>query len=296
VSIQPNDERGAPRHYDDPLVANAPGSDGSDVGAVEDGQVRIVRAGGIFRNPSVFFTTLPARRHFLESADSPVPSQWGTFGPPLLGTGGIEELLDLAPPSLIRFYRIRAEVLRTVLVYTNDFEGLVGSEWNVPASIATTPIGARKFLGEFAGATAALQLSDLPPHTHLKVSFDLFVLKSWDGNHTDFGPDQFYVTLRGGSRLFSGTFSNYSPTEQSYPGAPGSRYPSRTGAVENNTLGYTHSNLGPADAVYHLTLAFEHTAATVTLDFSGVNLQDIPDESWGLDNVRVEAIQSPPPL
>jgi hypothetical protein len=31
----------------------------------------------------------------------------------------------------------------------------------------------------------------------------------------------------------------------------------------------------------------------VTLDFSGLNLQDIADESWGLDNVRVEAVRMP---
>ena len=65
------------------------------------------------------------------------------------------------------------------------------------------------------------------------------------------------------------------------------------GAVEVNTLGYTHPNLGPADAVYHFTLPFNHTASSVILDFRGLNLQDIADESWGLDNVRVEAINAP---
>jgi hypothetical protein len=58
-------------------------------------------------------------------------------------------------------------------------------------------------------------------------------------------------------------------------------------------LGYTHPNIGQADAVYRLTVTFAHTAPSVTLDFNGVNLQDIADESWGLDNVSVEAINDP---
>lgn len=103
----------------------------------------------------------------------------------------------------------------------------------------------------------------------------------------NFGPDTFQLSVRGGPTLIRSTFSTY--TRQSYPGTLTDNYPAITGAVEINTLGYTHPNLDPADALYRLTATVNHTASSVMLDFSSLNLQDIADESWGLDNVRVEA-------
>lgn len=286
------DERGGRRPYDDPQMPNAPGGDGSDIGAVEDGHVHIVGLRDPNQNPSVRFTSLPARRHFLEYRDSDISATWKPAGGPLLGRGIIEELSDTAAWGSPRFYRVRAEIETRTLVYATDFEGQIGSEWNLPARTAITPVGARKFLGEFGSETVALTLQNLPAHTKLAVSFDLYILKSWDGDRTDFGPDQFYFQLHDGPRLFAGTFSNYSPN-QSYPGPSGASYPGRTKAIENNTLGYTHPNIGPADAVYRLSFTFAHADPSVALEFLGVNLQDTTDESWGLDNVHVEAIKSP---
>lgn len=191
-----------------------------------------------------------------------------------------------------RFYRARGVPVTTQLVYFNDFETTVGSEWSFPRSISTSPQGARRFLGQFTSVTKSLTLANLPPHTHLKVSLQLFILKSWDGNLTDFGPDRWSLSVRDGVTLIDTTFSNYDPT-QGYPGGLTDNYPSKTGAEEKNTLGYTHSVLGVADAVYDLTFSFHHSQAAVIFDFRGINLQDSTDESWGIDNVRVEAINAP---
>jgi hypothetical protein len=48
-----------------------------------------------------------------------------------------------------------------------------------------------------------------------------------------------------------------------------------------NTLGYS------TDSVYHLSFTFSHSASTLQLNFSGTGLEDIFNESWGLDNVEV---------
>ena len=178
------------------------------------------------------------------------------------------------------------------VVYANDFEGAVGGEWSVPQAVSTTPVGARRFLGEFGSTVATLQLANLPAHTHLSVSFDLFILKSWDGNRTDFGPDRWTLSLRDGPTLVDTTFSQDPTGTQGYPGSFGASYPGRTGIAEHSTLGYTFGG-ELADSVYWLKATFQHTAADVTIDFRGLNLQDISDESWGLDNVRVEAIRLP---
>jgi hypothetical protein len=111
-------------------------------------------------------------------------------------------------------------------------------------------------------------------------------------NRTDFGPDRWTLSVRGGATLVDTTFTQDPAGTQAYPGSFGASYPGLTGAAEHNTLGYSFG-VGPADSVYRLTATFDHASSSVTLDFSGVNLQDIADESWGLDNLRVEAITLP---
>jgi hypothetical protein len=46
--------------------------------------------------------------------------------------------------------------------------------------------------------TVTLTLNGLAPHTLATVSFDLCVLKSWDGNNPNYGPDRWTVSVRGG--------------------------------------------------------------------------------------------------
>ena len=67
------------------------------------------------------------------------------------------------------------------VLYSNDFEGAVGNEWS-HTSTSTTPTGNRNFLGEFNPQTVTFTLNDLPTHSELNVSFDLFILRSWDGS------------------------------------------------------------------------------------------------------------------
>ena len=72
-------------------------------------------------------------------------------------------------------------------VYFNDFQGAVGGEWS-QTSITAAPnpdyAGNRKFLGEFGNNVVSLTLNNLPTHTQLSLSFQLYLIRSWDGNDT----------------------------------------------------------------------------------------------------------------
>jgi hypothetical protein len=151
------DQRGAPRVYDDPRIPNAPGGDGSDIGAVEDGLLRIVGLRDPNQTPKILITTLPARTHLLEVEDALGSSGWMWKGATLFAQGGIEEIADTSAPALTRFYRVRAHAIATRLVYTHDFETAPGPEWNT-SRVSATPMGARRFLGEFATELVTLQL------------------------------------------------------------------------------------------------------------------------------------------
>jgi hypothetical protein len=193
-----------------------------------------------------------------------------------------------------------------ILLYRQDFETPAGSEWCLLRQ-DITPTG-RGFLGQFSNETACLLLKDIPQHTWLKVSFDLYLIRSWNGNQEYWGPpspnapglpgaeslspdwvvgpDRFQIRADGRS-LLGTTFANYPGFPQAYPGSyPGVDYPTQTGAAEVNTLGYNFDS-SPMDSVYHLNLVFQHSSSQLELDFSALGLQEVTNESWGLDNLQV---------
>lgn len=175
--------------------------------------------------------------------------------------------------------------------YFNDFEGNPASwtEWNYQWQ-ATTPSG-RKFLGIFDNHTATLTLPAVPAGTPVSLDFDLFILRSWDGNSGP-GPDYWDLAF-GSTTLLHTTFSNDFGNYQSYPGNYPANNSPRTGAVENNTLGYGTGGWG--DSVYHLTYNLTAAGGPLVFKFTGSNLQGWNDEGWGLDNVRVSAAVVPGP-
>jgi uncharacterized protein (TIGR03437 family) len=172
-------------------------------------------------------------------------------------------------------------------------------------AVAASPKGGARFLGEFGGPvivaappydpqhfvrvdeTVTLTLRNLKPHTMLTVAFDLYVLKSWDGDNQTYGVDRWSLRVQGGPTLLDTTFSNNPKTgndlsQQDYPIA---RSAQQTGAASVNTLGYTFYG----DSIYHFTFNFPHMGDTLILNFSSSLYEGkgIDDESWGLDNVRV---------
>lgn len=184
-----------------------------------------------------------------------------------------------------------------------DFETPSSVEWSRQAT-ATSPSG-RRFLGEFSNETVRLQLSNLPPHSALTVGFDLFLVRSWDGNATSFpqyGPDVFKLAVGGfffPATLMQTTFSTSPAGEleqrQAYPGThPGGNYPPNKNTAEKpNSLGYVATlpdGSSPRDAVYRFSVTIPHIETLLDLDFSASGLQDLGDESWGLDDVEVRAI------
>ena len=158
-------------------------------------------------------------------------------------------------------------VMADVTIYSNDFEGGVGAEWLMLAEGATqwvtpptsvTPGSNDGFLGEFSNGMVTLTLTNLPAHSEVTLSMDLFIIRSWDGNFAEDsrGPD-FWGSVVGnvpsdpsdmGQWDSVTTFSNWHPDtgpHQAYPQVYGvGDNPARTGAAENNTLGYYFDNEG----------------------------------------------------
>lgn len=190
---------------------------------------------------------------------------------------------------------------RAEVVYFNDFENTSDplTEWSDKREVKTTPGTIEhpidRFLGEFGltcTSNVTLSLDNLPPHNRAKVSFDLYIIRSWDGNAN---PDLWTLDVNDGPliHLIHTSFSNChwctgDSLRQSYPGGyPTDDYPLRTGATEVDTLGYIIGGY-EADSVYRLSFDFDHTEENLILNFIGGSNQPCGDESWGLDNVQVE--------
>jgi len=166
-------------------------------------------------------------------------------------------------------------------------------------TISKTPIGGRLFLGEFSNRPILLNLVDLPDHKEIAISFDLFIIRTMDGNDSrpPNGPDIWSLGILDGPTIIQTTFWNATPDDnprlkiQAYPGEyPGGHNEGYTGAVEKNSLGYTFPVRGqnvPLDSVYRLRFTFNHTGRAVLFRFAGQGMQTTDDESWGITNVRV---------
>ncbi|MGE0859779.1 MAG: hypothetical protein AB7I01_11025 [Gammaproteobacteria bacterium] len=215
--------------------------------------------------------------------------------------------------------------------YSTDFQGGVGAEWSISTfgglGLDVAPADAnRLFLGRndgvnlgFSNDVVTLNLGGLAAHDKVTVSFDVYVINSWDGNgplgNFCCGPDMFGVSLAdvtpGSATGLLTTFSNINASErpevgatgalqsypQPFPNLPGS--PAFSGALEVGTLGYDFfldgGGPGDDDSVYRISLTFDHTDSNLSLSFFGVGLQELTDESWGLDNVSV-SLSAPAPV
>ncbi|HUU21123.1 MAG TPA: formylglycine-generating enzyme family protein, partial [Phycisphaerae bacterium] len=190
----------------------------------------------------------------------------------------------------------REELKDPRIVYFADFAKGAGAEWS-NRKTERTLAGGDRYLGQFRNRQVHLRLGDLPGHKYVRVSIDLYVLMAWDGSSEVWGPSTWWLKVDGGPALLRTTFANMSwppgqcfPCEFPYGGA----CPIQTGAVRVGALGYLHKGSRHAsDAVYSLRFAFPHTGDRLGLTFAGENLMLDDDESWGLDNVKVELLPAP---
>jgi hypothetical protein len=169
----------------------------------------------------------------------PISYQWQLNGTNIIGATNTTLTLNSVQPSDAGNYTVvvtnasgsvtshlatltvTASSAIPVVVYTNDFEGAVGAEWS-NSKTETTPVGNRKFLGQFSNQTVSFTLTNLPTHNIAVVSFDLLVIRSWDGYLTNnpgdqsvIGPDFWQANVSGARYWCARRF----PTTKRKPGS-----------------------------------------------------------------------------
>jgi len=167
-----------------------------------------------------------------------------------------------------------------LLAFEDDFEGFEDfeGEWSNREINADYVDIFTEFLGRFGNETIRLILNDLPAHTAVDLHFDLYLLDSWDGDNQEYGPDYFRVGSGSSlTNLLNETFSSF--------GTPPN--PAYQAASFGTNLGFNQER---DDTIYRNLnngFSFAHTGHSLILSFSGSGLQDLQDESWGIDNVQL---------
>jgi len=152
-------------------------------------------------------------------------------------------------------------------------------------------------LGPASNDAASLKLVDLPKHEAVRVRVVLMLRGFWDGEafadakRQVIGPDQWGMRLVGGPTLIHTTFSYDGDHLQSFP------RPWRQPGVKRATGAAKHGHTavdgkGHSYARYVLTCTLPHQARSLTLRCYGEGLD--PDETWSLEQVRVETLDALP--
>jgi uncharacterized protein (TIGR03382 family) len=204
-------------------------------------------------------------------------------------------------------------VAQTTL-YSNDFEsGVRGPEWSTNTTIIHHQNFTR-FVGRYSqnesvtltltapqvpsgggsggsggstggssgGSTGGPAGGDSTLYNTFLLSFDLYVLDSWDGDLTPHGPDAFQIWVNG-IKHYDHTFAN-----------------------QHQYQSFRAPDIGPAhmgfnglymDSIYRqIAVPFEiGSAETISIKFRSQGLLHLDDESWGIDNVRVTYTTVPSP-
>jgi len=207
-----------------------------------------------------------------------------------------------------------------VLFYENKFDGNeFGTATWANNRLTTSPAMAgytqETFLGEYGneqlnfGFTAPDITAVDEAHNFVKVTFDLYILRSWDGQaNALYGSDLWRMLMIGANQeqslLLEYSFSNFNDTpdqiensRQSYP------FPyqwnltteGRSGAKAINALSYEFRGV-VRNTTYEISYYLPRTVDPVSLGFSASGLQVIDDESWGIDNMKVEMCVLDPQL
>jgi PEP-CTERM motif-containing protein len=191
-----------------------------------------------------------------------------------------------------------------IQVFYTDFNTSLAPEIS-PGSATLTPVQGYaglgpvgdqfggNFLRSATGNTVTLNLSGLPAHDTITLEFLFAAIDSLDGTGV-FPAGDFFKIVFDGATLFSESFANAAPGQiQSYVPPPGVEL------ARHVDLGFTDPGATfPAsfytDSAYNLGADplfanFAHVGSTATIEFFifGPGNQDLADESWAMDNLRV---------
>ncbi len=153
------------------------------------------------------------------------------------------------------------------------------------------------FLRSMTGNVVTLNLTGLQAHSAIGVGFLFAAIDSLDGTGPNFPEGDYFKVTLDGQTIFRESFANATPGQvQSYVPPAGGELARRV------DLGFSGPGSFYTDSAYNLAIdprfsSIAHTGSTATFTFQieGEGNQDLNDESWAMDNLRVSVSAVPEP-
>lgn len=201
--------------------------------------------------------------------------------------------------AVVSFFSCTETLESEKVVYTNNFSdlNLEGFENGRLFIFQNDTV-----VGYYHNEEIAVNLTGLPSHNLLKVTLEILIHDTWDGNSPDGvgGPDQWFFGVDN-EEIFRTTFSN-TPCEstyclyQSYPETFTKTNRPKTGAIQTNMPGLCLFGAFPNYTTrYSISKIIGHSNSSTRIymnsDLVSKNSPDpLCDESWSLAEVTVEAL------
>jgi len=186
------------------------------------------------------------------------------------------------------------------IVYQNDFEnddlsnierGVINTFYFINGTALHT-----KVLGMYNNGSFVIRLNNLSAHKMVRITFDLNIHDTWDGNFTGGGwdgPDTWQMNVNGVPYIYT-TFSN-STYIQSYPGRfPSFQHPKSYGMADMpGACTWIGENTGTTQ--YKIEKFIPHTESDLVLECLDKLIQrnsvdPLCDESWSADNLVISIL------
>lgn len=191
------------------------------------------------------------------------------------------------------------DILEDVLIYSNDFTTL--DSRNIKSNVGFGEFNDEFVLGFFHNESFTLKFNDLPTHNTVRVTIDLYIHDSWDGNSQGVGGPDVWKMLVDNELIVNTTFSNSlcEPAYclyQSFPENGLRQFEPKTGAVMTNLPGRCqYTGVTGWTTKYRITHLVPHQNQTLTITCLDELMQSNAinpkcDESWSVSKIEVSVL------
>lgn len=201
--------------------------------------------------------------------------------------------------AFVIFSSCQQELLEELQVYYNDFSTL--DSRSIQTDIGFSEYNNEMVLGYFHNESFTLRLLELPPHNMIRITIDIYVHDSWDGNTPGVGGPDIWKMIVDKKEIVKTTFSN-SVCEsayclyQSYPENFIRQFEPKTGALVTNLPGLCqYAGVRGWTTKYRISHLIPHNNRTISIQFLDELVQENVmnprcDESWSVSKIELNAL------
>ncbi len=164
--------------------------------------------------------------------------------------------------------------------------------WQNPIQIDSIKNSTTGFLGQFGKQKIIYQSQNIPEHDSVRISYDLIIINTWDGNKDSKNVDtpDLFIMQADDKSLINTTFSLNEGQNQAYPDDyPKGNFPWKTSSNKFITYGITKY------AIFRIEKVIPHINYSLSISLEA-NLKDnfpnLSNESWAIDNFNIQYHQA----